>query len=406
MALKFDQPLKIDFKGNPGIRTFVSVEDVESFVQDDLKAWNNFFSEVGRIQSPNQIYRNLINTHKNCIERNATAVSNYRILRNLDRDTYQNILNSYVSKTCIHAQSGIGQECMQLLGQGLLPEACGLIFAATGCDFNENEKFRFSTPWGNIPAHGILTGASIATSIEQGFSGSTRTTQAVREAIANSEDVVADTRSALSKFDTDTTAVLEKAETDRQNYIDQFSHDLEDAKAQFAAMVAEHKSRMSAIEASFSEDMKLRKPRDYWEKKETGHKTSGDWWTLWLFIWAALIAAAFVGAACYLLNPDHHVITSSTSPATWLLIFGPVIVVLWLLRFINKQATTHLALRQDARERVTLIETYLALYSENKVREDQLSLVLQSIFRPSNVTGDEGMQAGLWERIIEVLSKK
>ena len=53
-----------------------------------------------------------------------------------------------------------------------------------------------------------------------------------------------------------------------------------------------------------------------------------------------------------------------------------------------------------------MVQTYLALFEENKVQEVERPIILQPLFRPTAARGDEGLQAGIIERVIDALGKK
>jgi hypothetical protein len=90
----------------------------------------------------------------------------------------------------------------------------------------------------------------------------------------------------------------------------------------------------------------------------------------------------------------------------WVLIGVPAVIILWLLRFLHRQATANLAGMDDANERVTMVETYLALQNEGKIEAVERPLVLQPLFRPSVATGDDGVTKSLIDHAIDVLGKR
>ena len=63
----------------------------------------------------------------------------------------------------------------------------------------------------------------------------------------------------------------------------------------------------------------------------------------------------------------------------------------WLLRVMVKLYTMHVYLETDARERIVLIQTYLALLTEGvDATEEEKRIVMSSLFRPAaNVMVDE-----------------
>lgn len=79
-----------------------------------------------------------------------------------------------------------------------------------------------------------------------------------------------------------------------------------------------------------------------------------------------------------------------------------------MTRLSAKIFVSNLHLRTDADERVTMIQTYLALLREGSgPKEDERQLVLQTLFRPSKAgfIKDEGPSA-FHEIVTNALSKK
>lgn len=163
---------------------------------------------------------------------------------------------------------------------------------------------------------------------------------------------------------------------------------------------------MAGIQAVFREGMKLRAPRTYWEEKEREHKTQASFWLLRFWIGCALVACGSVAYVLVGVRFEPNWLSKAKDfPISWLIIGIPALISLWVLRLLNKQATVHLSLNQDARERVAMIDTYVALFDDQKIQVSERTLVLQPLFRPSLVTGDDGVQT-IADRLLDLLSKK
>jgi len=81
---------------------------------------------------------------------------------------------------------------------------------------------------------------------------------------------------------------------------------------------------------------------------------------------------------------------------------------IWVTRLSAKIFISNLHLRTDADERVTMIQTYLALLREGSgPMDEERQLILQTLFRPSS-TGfikDDG-PSSFHELVTNVLNKK
>ena len=91
---------------------------------------------------------------------------------------------------------------------------------------------------------------------------------------------------------------------------------------------------------------------------------------------------------------------------------APAFMALWLLRMCGRQWQDHLSRCEDARERIVMIETFLALSREkdspNKISDPaQLGVVLAAIFRAGpGFSTDDGPPAGVVDAILMKLGAK
>ena len=88
-----------------------------------------------------------------------------------------------------------------------------------------------------------------------------------------------------------------------------------------------------------------------------------------------------------------------------MVIFGIIAVLgVWLARIIVRIFLSHLHLETDAKERVTMIQTYLALLrEEHALKENERQVILQTLFRPSatGIVKDDGIPPS----IIDIVSR-
>ena len=128
----------------------------------------------------------------------------------------------------------------------------------------------------------------------------------------------------------------------------------------------------------------------YWKDKEKIHKNLS-------IVFGIASFCAIVGLASGLGFGSYELLMSEGSkPPYWkLAIFGVIAVLgVWLTRIIVRIFLSHLHLETDAKERVTMIQTYLALLREEQaLNEDEKKLILQTLFRPSTtgIIKDDGI---------------
>ncbi len=138
------------------------------------------------------------------------------------------------------------------------------------------------------------------------------------------------------------------------------------------------------LERAFIEHMRLKAPAEYWRNKAISHLC----WAIGAFLLFALISAL---AAKFLIDhaPEVSALVSLDNAGgfPWgniVIITLPALAFFWFLRFIARIFVTNLQRQQDARERTTMVETYLALIreGENVAKPDERILILNALFRP------------------------
>ena len=105
--------------------------------------------------------------------------------------------------------------------------------------------------------------------------------------------------------------------------------------------------------------------------------------------WLAGVTLLFAGATvCLFLDTAYELLRETvTQVPLWKVSVMIAISTagIWLTRLSAKIFISNLHLRTDADERVTKIQTYLALLREgNGPKENERQLILQTLFRPSS----------------------
>lgn len=143
------------------------------------------------------------------------------------------------------------------------------------------------------------------------------------------------------------------------------------------------------LRKAYNEQLRLKSSVQYWNDKEVSHRK-----TMIRVGIATFVFAVGTGFLFYYFSKDIAPLKSEALE-TWRI--GVLIVIstlgIWLTRLSSKIFISNLHLQTDAKERQTMMTTYLALSSEGEtLPEGDRQLILQSLFRPS-ATGyikDEG----------------
>lgn len=158
----------------------------------------------------------------------------------------------------------------------------------------------------------------------------------------------------------------------------------------------------ASIKRTYLESMELQAPIQYWEAKAKQHEQKVSALTKYLGLAAcgviALPIIALWAASWGLLPspnlpsdaPDWAKVAASAKGIVAAILFSGVAV--WGLRILSKIYLSERHLAQDARERVTMITTYLALIKEKGAPEGERGIILQAIFRSTadGIVKDDG----------------
>jgi hypothetical protein len=188
------------------------------------------------------------------------------------------------------------------------------------------------------------------------------------------------------------------------NLKQEISEQKEEQVTAFNSQIEQLKKTLSDIAKTYDEKLALQASVQYWSGKRTSHTKVMGWVGGVTLILAALTGASFIWAAYKLLQ------VTASEVELWR--FGVMIAIstfgIWITRLAAKIFISNLHLRTDADERVTMIQTYLALLREGSgPKDEERQLILQTLFRPST-TGfikDEGPSA-FHEMVANALSKK
>lgn len=210
-----------------------------------------------------------------------------------------------------------------------------------------------------------------------------------------------------------------------------FESSLNEKELEWQAQLTDVTEELNRLRATYDEHMKLASPVRYWESKRIKHQRIS--WVLGIVTLLAMLGTyrvlgnrleSFSGrfqdaasavpplgkavSSAPLAVIKNTAVTQATSLGKALEAAGPIwhfdfafmilmgTMCFWLLRIFVRLFLSQIHLENDAAERVTMAKTYIAMYRRRKLSEgdqDQLSLVLSALFRPSGdgIVKDEGV---------------
>ncbi len=174
--------------------------------------------------------------------------------------------------------------------------------------------------------------------------------------------------------------------------------------SEFQKKLVESEKTLSDIARTYDEKLSLQASVNYWREKRTEHTE------IMRKVGACTLLLAFAVFGVFIYAANELLQVKASEVELWRLAVMLAISTfgIWVTRLAAQIFISNLHLRTDADERVTMIQTYLALLREGSgPKEDERQLILQTLFRPSS-TGfikDDG-PASFNELIAKVLSKK
>lgn len=172
---------------------------------------------------------------------------------------------------------------------------------------------------------------------------------------------------------------------------------------------------IKGVETAYREQMGLAAPVEYWKVKAAQHRTS----ELWARVWVIAFFVVTLPGMAYVFNETGEALIrqalevrpegAAPFPNAIFLIASAGLascagVVFWAGRLLTKLYLSQHHLRQDAEERATMTETYLALIENSAASTEDRQVILNALFRntPDGIVKEEG---GLDPSIAAALGK-
>ncbi len=235
----------------------------------------------------------------------------------------------------------------------------------------------------------------------------------------------------LSQLEHDVSIVAAEIEDEQRNLENKTNYLVLMAKKRFSVFrrvrkksVQSTKDEIEKLHKTYREQMRLQEPVKYWTDKAKMHALGAKIWLFATIVSALLViilpfiawmflSQAYIGIGVSLenrqvgINLDWPTLIREVKTLALVLITSGLTV--WALRFSARVYLSERHLITDARERETIVMTYLALLKENAATDAERAIVLQTLFRSTAdgiVKDDSGMDpalSGLLGKVIEKL---
>ncbi len=380
MAAKFDPPLTIAVASSAGPLVFHEVAEARAWIERELEVWGPYWADpwpsVG-----NPYWAPLRRLQKTIPGiRNAIATAEADTSHEIRPDNYIGAFGAYKNGDCLHSGSALAKRAIELLSaattQAERRSAAAFLGAATNANVKFSEIAQLGEP--SIPWFlGMINYSSLSAS----------PVDARRLLDSTIEATLGKWESVLNDQKGKHLGALESI-TQTQTSI---SEAFQQHQTAFAKQIDDNKKQLAEVKEFYTEELRTQAPTKYWTDKAETHSRLGKWFL-------AAFAAAAVGLAgtAYALGLDlvaaiaqaqgnaaDGLVGLETALSRFLVFLVPTFFAVWLLRIVLRIALSNLALADDARHRVTLIQTFRSLLEDQKKLEapDRI-LMLQALFRP------------------------
>lgn len=150
----------------------------------------------------------------------------------------------------------------------------------------------------------------------------------------------------------------------------------------------------------YDEQLALLAPSQYWDGRAQSHKLIAIGFAI---AFGVLLSIA-VGVFAWLAMPHLLEVAGNReiSPILTLIpVAVPAFASIWVLKMLSRLLSENLQMMRDARERETMVKTFLALMRDDAtgktlIKDDDRILILHSLFRPSSVTAADDAPPVHW----------
>jgi len=166
------------------------------------------------------------------------------------------------------------------------------------------------------------------------------------------------------------------------------------------AMKREAAAASTNAASAVTDTIILKKPAEYWSKKRAKHN-----WGWWIYL---VLFVAAIGLAIYFIpSMAHERLTAieGVDIEPWTFVFlevgAPALLFLWLVRTVAKLFTREQSLRDDAAERVTMMNVYLSLTAKGELEKEDRHLMIRALFRPVEAPAHDEPMPGWIDTLID-----
>lgn len=369
------EPLSFNLLGYPERLSFVSVEKIRSWAEEEVSFWNQYEKQLYKagqlgkrafgkhiqpLRSLESNAREWLSTTDNPVQRARVLALMLERVSEIDRGFSISSKSPQANRIVETVDSS------PYLAASLLAQEIGIEFNLSGGD-------AFQIVWGLIDAKLDKIDAAAQINALQ---------ESVNDWQDHWKDLVADV----------------KGDADR------YSLDVDEKIRNYEKMRKAHEEEFMSMREAYSTEMKLRASTKYWgARRKIMEGRAADAFTR--FLQTALGGGAILLLIYWLISSVAG-INGDTFTTLNILAYGmPTILFIWIVRILYTSYLSSLDQAEDAGMRVAMVHTFKALEYEGKASEEERAIILSALFRPKNPAFiDEGVPNPVWEAIMKRVS--
>ncbi len=152
------------------------------------------------------------------------------------------------------------------------------------------------------------------------------------------------------------------------------------------------KAKGESLVGAFEAQVKTEAAFAYWTQKKVDHDKTAEKYLQTIKTFGKVVGAALVAALAVVYFMAGT--TKAIEAPLWVpMLLGVLLLgTVWIGRVLSRLYLSQINLGEDAAERAVMIKTFVALVKEGGAKAENISIVLQSLFRPASKgpEGDDG----------------
>lgn len=416
MATKIDPPIDVDLGTNPGRVNFNTVEQARSWVQTEQDVWGEELIPKAELRPLTPIVSTSITTQRQKVSQIAGALDHYESAPSEStHEALVNIFQIYSDMEAIHANSIVGRKAIEIISSANRREEQTEALSFLGAAIGQPFKVKDLANGQNHPADFGAIMSGVARFHDFVSVGDTdvigKFEEYAKENLGEWEKQLA---THMNEHFDAVEVIKDKEEKITEEHTRQ--------ETEFNELKEDYETKFSELEEFYKEGLRTEAPVSYWRSKATKHASFGA--IMFAMFFGGCVAAAIYGFnlgsefSDAIKDTSAAVATQTTEsgPTTsliqlafskFLILLVPGFFAVWALRILLKVALSNLAIADDARHRVTMVETFLSLMEHtDKLDESDRILMLQALFRPIPGSNDEDTGPPNWFDVMMTQVKK